>query len=63
MPSAIRCIHSRYPGDTAFPKDIPEFEIREFFNLSATAYRAIRVDSNKRSRVALASPRSATWNR
>jgi hypothetical protein len=55
-------IHSRYLGK-AFPKDIIEFEIREFFNLSATYHRAIRVDSNKRSRLALASRRSAMWNR
>ena len=30
MPSAIRRIHSRYLGDKVFPKDIAEFEIREF---------------------------------
>jgi hypothetical protein len=45
-------IHSGYVGDKAFPKNITEFEIRGFFTLSAT--RAIRVDSNKRSRLALA---------
>lgn len=32
MPSAIRRIHSKYLGDKAFPKDISEFEIREFFD-------------------------------
>ena len=31
-----------------------EFEIREFFTLSAEDLRAIRVDSNKKSRLALA---------
>jgi hypothetical protein len=51
-----------YLGDKAFPKDITEFEIREFFTLSAADLRAIRVDSHKRSRLALASPRSAMWN-
>ena len=30
MLSAIRRIHSRYLGDKVFPKDIAEFEIREF---------------------------------
>jgi hypothetical protein len=44
MPCAIRRIHSKYLDDKVFPKDITEFEIREFFNLSAT--RTIRVDSN-----------------
>ena len=53
MPSAIRRIHSKYLGDKVFPKDIAEFEIREFFTLSAADLRAIRVDSNQRSRVAL----------
>jgi hypothetical protein len=46
-------IHSGYLGVKAFPRDITEFENREFFNLSAT--RAIRVDSNNSSRLALAS--------
>jgi hypothetical protein len=32
MPIAIRRIHSKYLGDKAFPKDITEFEIREFFS-------------------------------
>ena len=54
MPSAIRRIRSRYVGDKAFPKDITEFEIREFFSLSAADLRAIRVDSNGKSRLALA---------
>jgi hypothetical protein len=36
-------------------KHITEFEIREFFTPSAADLRAIRVDSNKRSRVALTS--------
>ena len=62
MPIAIRRIHFKYLGDKAFPKDITEFEIREFFTLSAADLRAIRVDSNMRSRLALASPRGATWN-
>ena len=35
MSIAIRRIHSKYLGDKAFPKDITEFEIREFFTLSA----------------------------
>jgi hypothetical protein len=54
MPTAIRRIHSKYLGEKAFPKDITEFEIREFFTLSAADLRAIRVDSNKKSRLALA---------
>jgi len=63
MEIAIRRIHPRYLGDKAFPKDITGFEIREFFTLSATDHRPIRVDSNMRSRLALASPRSAARNR
>src|ERR1022692_826361 len=54
MPAAIRRIHSKYLGEKAFPKEITEFEIREFFTLSAEDLRAIRVDSNKKSRLALA---------
>ena len=54
--------HPKYLGDKAFPKDITEFEIHEFFTLSAADLRAIRVDSNKRSRLALASPGGATRN-
>ena len=54
MPSAIRRIHSKYLGEKTFQKDITEFEIREFFTLSAADLRAIRVDSNKKSRLALA---------
>ena len=53
MPSAIRRIHSKYLGEKTFPKDITEFEIREFFTLSSADLRAIRVDSNKKSRLAL----------
>ena len=48
MPTAIRRIHSKYLGEKAFPKDITEFEIREFFILSAVDLRAIRVGSNKK---------------
>jgi hypothetical protein len=51
VPSAIRCIHSRYLGDKAFLKDITEFEVRGFLNRSAADHRAIRVDSNMRSRL------------
>jgi hypothetical protein len=51
MPSAIRRIHSRYFGDKAFPKEITEFEIREFFTLSAADLQAIPVDSNRKSRL------------
>jgi len=54
MPAAIRRIHSKYLGEKTFPKEITEFEIREFFTLSAEDLRAIRVDSNKKSRLALA---------
>ena len=54
MPAAIRRIHSKYLGEKTFPKEITEFEIREFFTLSAEDHRAIRVDSNKKSRLALA---------
>jgi hypothetical protein len=53
MPSAIRRIHSKYLGEKTFPKDITEFEIREFFTLSGSDLRAIRIDSNKKSRLAL----------
>ena len=51
MPIAIRRIHSKYLGDKVFPKDITEFEIHEFFTLSAADLRAIRVDSNRKSRL------------
>ena len=54
MPAAIRRIHSKYLGAKMFPKEITEFEIQEFFTLSAEDLRAIRVDSNKKSRLALA---------
>jgi hypothetical protein len=54
MPIDTRRIHCGYLGHTAFPKDITEFEIREFFTLSAADLRAIRVDSNRKSRLALA---------
>src|SRR6204780_2452405 len=54
MSIAIRRIHSKYLGDKAFPKDITAFEIREFFTLSYADLRAIRVDSNRKSRLALA---------
>jgi len=54
MQAAIRRIHSKYLGEKTFPKEITEFEIREFFTLSAEDLRAIRVDSNKKSRLALA---------
>ena len=54
MPAVIRRIHSKYLGEKAFPKEITEFEIREFFTLSAEDLRTIRVDSNKKSRLALA---------
>jgi hypothetical protein len=50
MPAAIRRIHSKYLGEKTFPKEITEFEIREFFTLSPEDHRAIRVDSNKKSR-------------
>ena len=54
MPAVIRRIHSKYPGEKTSPKEITEFEIREFFTLSAEDLRTIRVDSNKKSRLALA---------
>jgi TnpA family transposase len=54
MPAVIRRIHSKYLGEKAFPKEITEFEIWEFFTLSAADLRAMRVDSNKKSRLALA---------
>jgi hypothetical protein len=54
VPAAIRRIHSKYLGEKTFPKEITEFEIREFFTLSAEDLRAIRVDSNRKSRLALA---------
>ena len=56
MPIDIRRIHSRHLGHTTFPKDITEFEIREFFTLNAADLRAIRVDSNRKSRVSSATP-------
>jgi hypothetical protein len=34
-PAASCRIHSRYLGEKPFPKEITEFEIREFFTLSA----------------------------
>jgi hypothetical protein len=54
MPIAIRRIHSKYLCDKAFPKGITEFEIREFFTLSDVDLRAIRVDSSRKPRLALA---------
>ena len=54
MPIAIRRVHSPCLGDKTFPKDITEFEIREFFTLSHGDLRAIRGDSNRKSRLALA---------
>src|ERR1039457_6594612 len=54
MPAALRRIHSKYLGEKTFPKEIAEFEICEFFTLSAADLRAIRVDSNKKSRLAMA---------
>jgi hypothetical protein len=54
MPAAIRRVHSKYLGEKTFPKEITEFEIREFFTLSAEDLRAIRVESNRKSRLALA---------
>jgi hypothetical protein len=54
VPKPIRRIHSKYLGEKAFPKDISEFEIRGVFTLSAADIRAIRADSNRKSRLALA---------
>jgi hypothetical protein len=54
VPAAIRRIHSKYLGEKTFPKEITAFEIREFFTLSAEDLRAIRLDSNKKSRLSLA---------
>ena len=54
MPAIVRRIHSKYLGERTFPEEITEFEIREFFTLSAEDLRAIRVASNKKSRLALA---------
>lgn len=54
MPAAIRRIHSKYLGEKTFPKEITAFEIREFFTLRAEDLRAIRLDSNKKSRLSLA---------
>jgi Domain of unknown function (DUF4158) len=54
MPCATRRIPSGYLGDKAFPKDISEFEIHEFFRLSAADLRAFRVDINRKARRALA---------
>ncbi len=54
MPAALRRIHSKYLGEKTFPKEIAEFEIWEVFTLSAADLRAIRVDSNKKSRLAMA---------
>jgi hypothetical protein len=45
MLRAIRRIHSKYLGEKTFPKNITEFEIREFFTLSVEDLRAIRLDS------------------
>jgi len=54
VPAAIRRIHSKYLGEKTFPKEITAFEIREFFTLSAEDLRAIRLDSNKKSRLSRA---------
>ena len=54
MPSAIRRIHSGYLGQKEFPKDMREFEIREFFTLSSADKRAIRIDSPTKTRLPLA---------
>jgi hypothetical protein len=43
MQSAIRRIHSEYLGQKEFPKNMREFEIREFFTLSSADKRAIRI--------------------
>jgi hypothetical protein len=45
MPAAIRRIHSKYLRKKAFPQEITEFEIREFFALNAADVRAARYPS------------------
>jgi len=54
LSARARRVHSKYLGEKRIPKEITEFEIREFFTLSAEDLRASRVDSNKKARLALA---------
>lgn len=54
MSHALRRIHSTYLGRKVFPKDMSEFELREFFTLSAADKRTIRIDSATKTRLALA---------
>jgi hypothetical protein len=56
MPIAIRRI-LQISRRQSFPKGITEFEIREFFTLSDVDLQAIRVDSNRKPRLA----RPAGW--
>ena len=53
MPIAIRRI-LQISRRQSFPKGITKFEIREFFTLRDVDLRAIRIDSNRKPRVALA---------
>ena len=50
----MRRIHSAYLGRTSIPRDLTDFELREFFTLSAADRRAIRVAVRKRLRLAMA---------
>jgi TnpA family transposase len=55
MPQIVRRIHSAYLGQKVlFPDDMSDFEVHEFFALSSADKRAIRVDSPRKMRLALA---------
>ena len=54
MANDLRRIHSVYLGQKVFPRDMSEFEIREFFTLSSADKRTLRTDSHTKTRLALA---------
>ena len=45
MPNSLRRIHSAYLGQKVFPREMTDFEIREFFTLNSAYKPAIRIDS------------------
>ena len=50
----MRRIHSTYLGRTTVPRDLTDFETREFFRLTAADKRALRVAVRMRLRLAVA---------
>ena len=50
----MRRIHSTYLGRTTIPRDLTDFEMREFFTLSAADRRAIRGAIRSRLRLPVA---------